>query len=221
VYYLPDLSFGIGPSPQTRQGRRTPVSETKSSGWQTFGAIVVLLFCIGAIGSLVDYLKSPSGAPILNAVEILLLGGVCMGAIYWQIALIRDDEGIPSRLVVPLCLCFAMLVGDLVRGVMRMHDGHIYGYGLKGLSIELFAITMITLILSLKTYLGPIFLAGTLIQLIYNGFELKELLAMKWASALLQLLLPGTPEELQAIYIVVSVTTVFGACTWDSIHHAF
>jgi hypothetical protein len=173
-----------------------------------------------AVKAALGYLRSPQGSALRDALEILLIGGTTIVAILWQAYLIRGDQGqIPKRLIVPWGVGSAMFVGVFLRGAIRLYDGHLLEFGVGTLLSELFIVVIVTIALTIKTYLGPVFLGATLVQLVYSGFELGHLIVTRWVLGIINLVLPGLPEYVGVVYVATAVTVAFGACTWDSVTH--
>jgi len=154
------------------------------------------------------------------AIELILIGLLTIGGIYWQIFLIDRDNAydFPNRIIVPIIIGIITLVGLLVHGfIANLADNRsVYTWG------DMFSNLLRALVLfisfTIKSYLGPIFTTLALIMCIYFLFEYNEFRVWKFVEVFFDWIFSKMPNWIEVVYTITLIIVAVGGSLVDSFY---
>ena len=153
---------------------------------------------------------------------ILLIGGICLVGILWQLRLFKKDKAVgkAQRLRIPAYFCAAVIIGFVGFGLFSLFDSRNRTYSPE----DLFRTTGKAIVFSIcllgKSYLGPLFVAGALSYSVYCFAQFGHLESVPILSGILDWVFDAAPDAVQSGYLVLVCLYAFGSSFHDAFEHA-
>ena len=142
------------------------------------------------------------------AIEIIVLGILGIVGLMWQIRLVKKDTRrirfhLPKRIVLPVQIGIAALVGLLIYGIMANWVDERSTYEWRSVFRDMGKLFVLFFSFTIKSYLGPIFVAVSLIMFSYFLFEYGEFRAWHFVEAFFDWAFSNMPQWMESIYYFV------------------
>ena len=147
------------------------------------------------------------------ATEIIVIGLLAIGGVFWQIYLFEQDsyrDAPPIRVLIPVVLGGIALVGLIVHGLIANLGDTRSAYEWSDMFGNAWKVIVLTFTFTVKTLFGPVFTALAVIMVCYFLFEYGEFRIWKFVQAFFDWAFSRAPQWVEQLYIAILLLTAIG-----------
>jgi len=151
---------------------------------------------------------------MIKGVEVILLGALFVGFIYWQIQLL--EEGNDDRIIIPSIFSVVVFVGVFVLGVLSLNDSRKPEFSMAIFFLNLIKAFVFGVVFLLKVWFGPIAIGIVVCSTVYFFFEYGEFRAIPLLNTILGWIFSNFNEWIKATYMIGTGLYILGSTIYDS-----